>query len=343
MNPWHVGFEIGIYSITLLVVAVTYRNEGFYWALVPLVFGAYFLISESAAIAAGSYVYAKLYLGIDLSRFFVPSMRRLAPPGCVQGSLAVPLAVVLMEGLIVFSVVRTTDFLAPPQWVRPFMDGLMAVTIDVVLDPIAANSLWCGSGVGESVHGGLGLWTWFTHEANPPQWFGVPLVNFSAWFFGPVAISASVRFVASKMNVKTLDLWQQGISAVGATVIVIVLGLAAEMLSFRVMDALLDRPAVTRADRWAILMGILTVTTGATVAASRRFRHDHRFCWEVTVLPAFLFVYMALALLATGPWSDWTLLASAWVMCAIAYFSYARAPFLRRAWRGLRARKAELR
>jgi hypothetical protein len=332
MDPWHLGFTIGIYSITLLVVALTYKSEGFYWAMVPLVFAVYFLISESAAIARGNYVYANLLVNVDLAGLFATSLRSTAPPGCVQHSLAVPLAVVLMEGLIVFGLVRTTDFLAPPAWMRPFMDGLMAVTIDLSLDPIAASSIWCGSGPGEPVHGGIGLWTWFTHASNPPQWFGIPLVNFSAWFFGPVAISASVRLVASKMNVETLDIWQQAISAVGAMVIVIALGLAAELASFRVMDELLGGVAVTRAQRWAILIGILGVTGLAIVAASRNFEHGHRFCWEVVVLPAFLFAYMGLALLARGPWSDWTLLASAWLLCALAYFAYARAPYLKRAW-----------
>jgi hypothetical protein len=334
MDPWHLGFVIGIYSITLLVVALTYRSEGFYWAMVPLVFAAYFLISESAAIASGNYFYANLPLNIDLAGLFAASARPPQPHACIQPSLAVPLSVVLMEGLIVFGLVRTTDFLAPPERMRPFMDGLMAVTIDLALDPIVANSLWCGagSGPGDPVHGGVGLWTWFTHESNPPQWLGIPLVNFSAWFFGVVAISASVRLVASKMNVKSLDVWQQAISAVGAMVIVIVLGLVAEMASFRVMDELLGGVSVSRGQRWAILIGILGVTGLAIVAASRHFEHGHRFCWEVVVLPAFLFAYMGLALLARGPWSDWTLLASAWLLCALAYFAYARAPYLRRAW-----------
>jgi hypothetical protein len=104
------------------------------------------------------------------------------------------------------------------------------------------------------------------------------------------------------------------------------------MASFRVMDGWLGGVSVSRAQRWAILLGIFGATGLAIVAASRNFEHGHRFCWEVVVLPVFLFAYMGLALLARGPWSDWTLLASAWLLCAVAYFAYARAPYLRRAW-----------
>jgi len=135
------------------------------------------------------------------------------------------------------------------------------------------------------------------------------------------------------MKVDTLDIWQQIISAIGALVLVISLGLVAEFASFWVMGDLLDGPGVTDAQRWGILLGVLGAVALAIVSVSSRFKHDARFHWEILVLPGFLFVYMGMALLWAGPWNDLALLIEVWVACAVAFFAYARAPYLKAAWK----------
>lgn len=334
-DVWILSFAAAVPFITLLVVALTYQRLGFYWAAIPIVFAIYFLVSESAALGQHNYQYGPVPAKIDLYALF----GRTAPPGdspCTQTSLGVPVSVVLMEALLLFGMLRTTDFLSPPQWLRPGMDGLMAVTIDLILDPVVANSLWCSDGTGSSLHAGLGLWVWFTSLANPGQWLGIPLVNFAAWFFGAVAISAAVRIVASIMDVGNQTMAQQFISATGALVICLVLGLTMEAASFAFMGRLLDGDSISAIQRWLVICSIFGFVAWSIVKSDSRFHHDADFHWEIIALPAFLFGYMGCALMLDGPWDDWPQLILIYLVCAALFASYASAPYVRSLWRRYR-------
>ena len=61
--------------------------------------------------------------------------------------------------------------------VRPVLDALMALNIDLSLDTIAIR---------------LGMWVW-TDVALNEQWFGVPWANFWAWFVVVWSYSTLVR------------------------------------------------------------------------------------------------------------------------------------------------------
>lgn len=330
-DPWILSYAIGVTVASLLILTVTYRRHGFYWASVPVIFTIYFLISESVALGQHHYQYGPLPWQVDLWQWLGHSP---APPSdaCSQTSLAVPIPVVLMEGFLLFGMLRTTDLLAPPQWLRPLMDGLMAVTIDLILDPVVANSLWCGGGEGhgDGLHSGVGLWVWFTDEANPGQWFGIPLVNFAAWFFGAAAISASVRFVAARMDVVRLSLSQQFISAVGALMLCLVIGLALEAACFALMQNLFDSAEIPPIQRWLVLLGVLGAVALAVVLARDEFRRGWHFHWEVVALPTFLFAYMGWALLTAEPWQNHMALILVYVTCGFLFASYALAPYAKR-------------
>jgi hypothetical protein len=87
---------------------------------------------------------------------------------------AVPLCIGISWGLILYTVMATSDHFALPWYLRPIVDALLALTIDLSMDAIAIR---------------LGFWTWDT--AGP--WFGVPLANFYAWFVVVFSFSLLLR------------------------------------------------------------------------------------------------------------------------------------------------------
>jgi uncharacterized membrane protein len=89
----------------------------------------------------------------------------------------VPLAIATSWGAIIYAAMWTSDRLQLRWYLRPIYDGLLALTIDLSLDPVAIP---------------LGWWTW-TMVDDPLPWFGAPLENFFGWFDVVLAFSFMVR------------------------------------------------------------------------------------------------------------------------------------------------------
>src|SRR6476659_5435776 len=87
---------------------------------------------------------------------------------------AVPLCIGVSWGMIIYTAMETSDRFALPWYLRPILDALLALTIDLSMDAIAIR---------------LGFWTW--GQAGP--WFGVPLGNFYAWFIVVLSFSLLLR------------------------------------------------------------------------------------------------------------------------------------------------------
>jgi len=87
---------------------------------------------------------------------------------------AVPLCISVSWGIIIYTALETTDRLALPLLLRPLLDTLLALTIDLAMDAVAIR---------------LGFWTWGMDGA----WFGVPLGNFYGWFWVVLSFSLLVR------------------------------------------------------------------------------------------------------------------------------------------------------
>src|SRR5215216_557927 len=87
---------------------------------------------------------------------------------------AVPLCIGVSWGMIIYTAMETSDRFALPWYLRPIVDAVLALTIDLSMDAIAIR---------------LGFWTW--NVAGP--WFGVPLGNFYAWFIVVFGFSLLLR------------------------------------------------------------------------------------------------------------------------------------------------------
>ncbi len=114
----------------------------------------------------------------------------------------VPIMIVLSWGAIVFGSMQTSDRLDLLWFLRPVYDGLLALTIDLSLDPLSIN---------------LGFWTWKdvqvpfggtggSHPLEKP-WFGVPFGNYYGWYMVVAWFSFLIRlgfrlFPAKKFGAK---------------------------------------------------------------------------------------------------------------------------------------------
>jgi hypothetical protein len=78
-----------------------------------------------------------------------------------------PLVIGLTWALIIAGVMRITDALGVRRRWAPFVDSMLAISLDLGFDAIAIR---------------MGLWTW--RDVGFDQgWFGVPAGNFYAWLF----------------------------------------------------------------------------------------------------------------------------------------------------------------
>jgi len=86
----------------------------------------------------------------------------------------VPLCIGISWGMIIYTAMETSNRFVLPWYLRPIVDALLALTIDLSMDAIAIR---------------LGFWNWSV--AGP--WFGVPLANFYAWFLVVFGFSMLLR------------------------------------------------------------------------------------------------------------------------------------------------------
>jgi len=93
----------------------------------------------------------------------------------------VPLAIGIGWGVIIYSAKLFSDATNLPETVRPLLDGLLALNIDLAMDAVAIR---------------LGMWDWGLGLHF--QYFGVPYANFWAWFWVVVSFSSSMRWLTSQ-------------------------------------------------------------------------------------------------------------------------------------------------
>lgn len=106
---------------------------------------------------------------------------------------SVPVYIPLLWAVIMHSSMAMSDQSALPLWARPFLDGLLAVLIDLAIDAIAIR---------------LGLWSWKIRLDE--GWFGVPPGNLCAWMFVAAwygGVLRLVRYRAQKQNEPSWHRW----------------------------------------------------------------------------------------------------------------------------------------
>lgn len=90
-----------------------------------------------------------------------------------------PVVIGLTWALIIAGAMRLTDAMGVRRRYAPFVDAVLAISLDLAFDAIAIR---------------MGLWTW--RGIGPSEgWFGVPAGNFYAWLFVTLGFSVMTRWL----------------------------------------------------------------------------------------------------------------------------------------------------
>jgi uncharacterized membrane protein len=158
MNPLYLLLELAV-AISFILAAGAALRRGrlpFYELLSAAVFGI--LLEEGDQLIFQSYHYSADWLAV-VDR--------------------APVAIGLTWAIILAGAMRITDALGVRRRYAPFVDAVLAISLDLAFDAIAIR---------------MGLWTW--RGIGPDQaWFGVPAGNFYAWLFVAVGFSLMSRWL----------------------------------------------------------------------------------------------------------------------------------------------------
>lgn len=160
-NLYFIIFEIIIYVLFALCLLQAWR-AGTAKLLRLLVGAAFGLLLELATIRQlNSYQYGQFAIMV----------------------MDVPLCIGVAWSVILYSVMEFSDASTLSYWLRPALDGLLAVSIDLAMDTTAIR---------------LGMWDW--GQGLTKQYFGVPYANYWAWFWVIAFFSFGYRLLARRTD-----------------------------------------------------------------------------------------------------------------------------------------------
>jgi len=117
----------------------------------------------------------------------------------------VPITIGLGWAVIIYCAMLLSDQYNIPWTLRPFMDALTAITLDLAMDAVAIR---------------LGFWTWAIPLDG--EWYGVPYENLVGWIFVVLSFSFLIRFIRTlnprRVMTKVLMIFSPIISYVGLTI-----------------------------------------------------------------------------------------------------------------------------
>jgi hypothetical protein len=142
----------------------------------------------------------RIHLRSFLDNFFDDSELDVAGCTPAQASWDIPFPVVALEAALLFSFLRLSHlWLKTDGWVTALASaaasGFLMTNLTAVLDPVVSTSQVCGTAAVTSIGAplSLGIWHWYTNGVHPGLWFGVPLINYLAWFLTAAIFSFVVR------------------------------------------------------------------------------------------------------------------------------------------------------
>ena len=130
-----------------------------------------------------------------------------------------PLVIGLTWALIIAGAMRITDALGVRRRWAPFVDSVLAISLDLAFDAVAIR---------------MGLWTWRGVPLTD-GWFGVPAGNFYAWLFVTWAFSFVSRWLRDAARERPAVEWAQLLVPLPAFVIFLV-----TLAPFSIVKPLID-------------------------------------------------------------------------------------------------------
>jgi hypothetical protein len=182
MDPVYLLLEAGAASFFVLAALLALRRGRL--PFLELVSAAMFglLLEEGDQLIFETYHYADAWI-LQLDR--------------------APLVIGLTWALIIAGAMRITDALGVRRRWAPFVDSVLAISLDLAFDAIAIR---------------MGLWTW-RDVGSTDGWFGVPAGNFYAWLFVTWAFSFVSRWLRDAARTRPGMEWLQLLVPIPAFVI----------------------------------------------------------------------------------------------------------------------------
>jgi len=172
MNPTYLLMEVSasIFFVGAAIAALRRGRLPFLELISAAAFGI--LLEEADQLILGTYHYSSNWiLNIDRA----------------------PVVIGLTWALIIAGAMRLTDALGVRRRYAPFVDAVLAISLDLAFDAIAIR---------------MGLWTW--RGIGPGEgWFGVPAGNFYAWLFVTLAFSLLTRWLRDEAAGRPAREWLQ--------------------------------------------------------------------------------------------------------------------------------------
>jgi hypothetical protein len=194
-----------------------------------------------------------------------------------SGAEGIPIEVPISWAVIVHCCMRTSDRLNLPWNIRPFYDGVLAVALDLVLDPVLSASRavpalggGCLSG-DNAVTGGLGMWIWCIPKGAEGFWLTVPMVNFVGWVLVVAAVSYAVRRAAQQAANQPLG---RTLFVVARNLVLALLAVVGTMFAFRNYV----KPADAQA---GVLAALMLIGLGVALLKGSPWRLQNAIDWPV--------------------------------------------------------------
>lgn len=287
-------FEFSIYILLVVVCFHAWRN-GRRWIIGLLAAITCAFILENLAIRFNSLIGGYYY-----GRFLImPFCNSTAPINqtCARVTPCIPLVVPIFEGLILYATMRTTTKLGFDWRIAPLVDGLLALSLELSLDPIVSIGMQClnSNGAPESADPGLGFWFWQLTRMNEGvtqiPFFDVPLDNFKGWFVGIVAFSYALRIVWRYFNTEKKPVWEQILHSLLAVALGIGIVLGVAYVYTQILKVVQSQEIMM-----SVLIGVSILIT---LQFAKGLKQNNALDLVHLAIPTFFNLYLIYALIAT--------------------------------------------
>jgi uncharacterized membrane protein len=225
-EPTFLVFELGVYILAIGCLCHAWARG--WWRVFGLVAGMIYgvLLEYAAILNFNAYAYGHFLI-------------------MIAGT--VPLCIGISWGVIIYTAMETSDRFALRWYLRPIVDVVLALTIDLSMDAIAIR---------------LGFWTW----GQAGAWFGVPLGNFYAWFVVVLSFSLLLRLG----HLWSLSSSPAFLGDAAVAILAVPLAILQLMILFRPYFALVSQGIAA----WLIIGLLLGSGALLTASAALHTRHD---------------------------------------------------------------------
>ena len=201
-----------------------------------------------------------------------------------------PIVIGLTWALIIAGAMRITDALGVRRRYAPFVDAVLAISLDLAFDAIAIR---------------IGLWTW--RGMSPTDgWFGVPAGNFYAWLFVTFGFSLVTRWLRDTAAGRPAREWLQLLVPIPAWSL-----LLAAIYPFAIVRPILDDRPGSGLPIFAVLLVAFVAVSGYAVFGPDRHRSNGEelailelgvaFTSRIAIHVFFLAALIIMGLVATLP------------------------------------------